>query len=389
MSVPLNNKTTEGKNRATSLDLARGVMLLLIALAHAPLYLYNSEPGIMQRAAGINFFDQIVNLFGMFFIDNRARAMFAVLFGYGLVLSFKSQISKGKTEKDTLKTIRRRSWYLILFGILLAIFIGGQDILMAYGLAGLLVSWLLTREIKTLIRTFSIVTLFYCLFTPIIWGFNMQKIGSYGFAPDVSATDTYLHTTMVTLIYFPTIPIMIHFLFPILPSVLAGMWIARYQLLTKPEQHVRTLYFIIFVGLTVSLLGALPLSLLGSVWHPGFFTAGLLSGLHMLTGIAGGLAYAAIFGIIGARLKKPGHISYSFIALGKRSLTFFVWNEAMIVLFLSPVALDLGGHVSNGIAAMIAVAIWIFSVVLATLLEKNNLNGPLEILLRRLVYKKK
>ncbi|MCM3398130.1 DUF418 domain-containing protein [Oceanobacillus profundus] len=389
MSVLLNNRITERKIRAVSLDLARGAMLLLIALAHAPLYLYTSEPGIMQRVESTNFFDEAVNLFGMFFIDNRARAMFAVLLGYGLVLSFESKISKGKKGIDAMKTIRRRSWYLILFGIMLAVFIGGQDILMAYGLAGLLVSWLLAREIKALIRTFTIITLVYCLFTPIIWGFNMQEIGSYGFAPEVSATDTYLNTMMLTLFSFPIIPIMNHLMFPILPSVLIGMWIARYQLLTEPEQHLKTLYFITLIGLTISLLGALPLSFLGSVWHPSFFVAGLISGLHMLTGIAGGLAYAAIFGIIGTKLKKPGLISHSLIALGKRSLTFYVWNEATLVLLLSPVALDLGGGVSNGIAALIAMGIWSFSVILAILLEKNNLNGPLEILLRRLVYKNK
>lgn len=56
------------------------------------------------------------------------------------------------------------------------------------------------------------------------------------------------------------------------------------------------------------------------------------------------------------------------------------------MLFLSPVALDLRGRVSNGIAAMIAVGIWSLSVILATLLEQN-LNGPLEILLRRFAYK--
>jgi uncharacterized membrane protein YeiB len=60
------------------------------------------------------------------------------------------------------------------------------------------------------------------------------------------------------------------------------------------------------------------------------------------------------------------------MALGKRSLTFYVWNEAMLVLFLSPVALDLRGRVSNGIAAMIAVGIWSLSVILATLLEKKS-----------------
>ncbi|WP_369902044.1 DUF418 domain-containing protein [Bacillus manliponensis] len=387
MSTSLNFRTTKTKERAISLDLARGTMLLLIALAHAPLYLYTSEPGLMQRVESINFFDQIVNLFGTFVIDNRARAMFAVLFGYGLVLAFESQISKGKSEKDALKMIRRRSSYLIAFGIVLAVFIGGQDILMAYGIAGLLVSWLLIRESKTLIRTFIFITVFYIIITPILWGFNMQEIGDYGFAPDVSAKDTYLSTTMMRMLVFPIIPIMIHFLFPILPSVLIGMWIAKHQLLTKPEQHLKTNYFITIIGLTVSLFGALPLSLIGSIWHPSFFTAGIINGLHILTGIAGGLAYAAIFGIIGAKLKNHGRFTLSLIALGKRSLTFFVWNETMLVLFLSPVALDLGRHVSNGIAAIIAVGIWILSVILATVLEKKNLNGPLEMLLRQFVYR--
>ena len=388
MAVPLNNRTTERKKRAVSLDIARGTMLLLIALAHAPLYLYTSEPGIMQRVASTNFFDEVVNLFGIFFIDNRARAMFAVLLGYGLVLSFESQISKGKSERNAIKSIRRRSWYLIAFGFILAVFIGGQDILMAYGLAGLIVGWLLKRETKTLIRAFTIITLFYCLSTPLVWGFNMLEIGSYGFPPEVSATDTYLNTTISNLFSFPIIPIMIHLMFPVFPSVLMGIWIARYQLLTKPELHLKTLNFITLIGLTVSLLGAVPLSLLGIVWNPSFFVSGLINGLHIITGFAGGLAYAAIFGLIGARLEKPGRFSYSLMALGKRSLTFYVWNEALLVLFLSPVAFNLGGHVGNSFAALIAVGIWILSVVLATILEKNNLNGPLEIVLRRLIYKK-
>jgi len=389
MTVSLNNRTAEGKKRAFSLDLARGAMLLLIALAHAPLYLYASEPGLMQRVASTNFFDQVVNLFGVFFIDNRARAMFAVLFGYGLVLSFNSQLSKGIMEKDAVKTIRRRSWYLMLFGFLLAVFIGGQDILMAYGLAGLLVSSLLTREIKTLIRTLAIITFIYCLSTPILWGFNLQEMQSYGFPPEFLATDTYLKTLVSNLFSFPIIPIMIHIMFPVLPSVLAGMWIARYHLLTKPERHIKTLSFMTLIGLTVSFLGALPLSFLGSLWRPSFFASGVIYGLHLLTGFAGGLAYAAAFGLIGAKLKEPKLFSYAFMALGKRSLTFYVWNEAMLVLFLSPAALDLGGRVSNGEAALIAAGIWIVSVALASLLEKNNLNGPVESLLRHLVYKKK
>ncbi|PGE52225.1 glyoxalase [Bacillus toyonensis] len=387
MDRSINDRTIE-KKRAVSLDLARGTMLLLIVLAHAPLYLYAADPGIMHRVESSSFFDQIVNLFGIFIIDNRARAMFAVLLGYGLVLAFEGQISKGKNEIQAVKRVRKRSLYLILFGIVLAVLIGGQDILMAYGLAGIFVSPLLKCKMKTLIRTFIIIAILYTIFIPIIWGLNMQSIGDYGFSPDVSAKDTYLSTTMIRLLFFPIIPVLIHFMFPILPSIILGLWIARYKLLIKPEQQLKKLYFITTIGLAISLIGALPLSFIGTIWYPTVFTAGMINGIHILTGIAGGLAYATGFGIIGSRLKNPGYFSLVLIALGKRSLTFFVLNEALLVIFLSPVAFDLGGHVSNAFAALIAICIWILSVIVALIMEKNNLNGPLEILLRRLVYKK-
>lgn len=387
MSSSICDGTLE-KKRAVSLDLARGTMLLLIVLAHAPLYLYAADPGIMHRVESSSFFDQIVNLFGIFIIDNRARAMFAVLLGYGLVLAFEGQISKGKNEIQAVKIVRKRSLYLILFGIVLAVLIGGQDILMAYGLAGIFVSPLLKCKMKTLIRTFIIIAILYTIFIPIIWGLNMQSIGDYGFSPDVSAKDTYLSTTMIRLLFFPIIPVLIHFMFPILPSIILGLWIARYKLLIKPEQQLKKLYFITTIGLAISLIGALPLSFIGTIWYPTVFRAGMINGIHILTGIAGGLAYATGFGIIGSRLKNPGYFSLALIALGKRSLTFFVLNEALLVIFLSPVAFDLGGHVSNAFAALIAICIWILSVIVALIMEKNNLNGPLEILLRRLVYKK-
>ena len=132
-------------------------MLLLIVLAHAPLYLYASESGIMSHPKSITFVDTLLNSFGELFIDNRARPLFAVLFGYGLVMSFEKQLSRGNSIKEAIKTIRRRCFYLILFGIILAVFIGGQDILMAYGIAGLVVGRLVPRDNKVLIKLVTII----------------------------------------------------------------------------------------------------------------------------------------------------------------------------------------------------------------------------------------
>jgi uncharacterized protein len=375
------------KKRVISLDLARGYMLLLIVLAHVPLYLYASEPGIMSRPESGHFVDSLINSFGELFIDNRARPLFAVLFGYGLVMTYQSQMRKGRTIKEAMKTIKRRSLYLILFGIVLAVLIGGQDILMAYGVAGLLVSWLLARPDKALIAVTSTLLCISILYIPPIWGFVVRGNGSYGYGSEYSPDNHYLQLVMDALFFFPIIPIFIHFLFPILPSVLAGIWMGRKQLLTASERHMSSLKMIAVAGILVSILGALPLVLIDEVWQPSLFVAGIINGIQIVTGFAGGIGYAALFGIIGIHIITPGPIINSIMALGKRSLTFFVFNEAVLVILLSPVALNLGGILTNTGVTLIAIIIWIIAVVIAAILEKFRMNGPLETLMLYLVYR--
>ncbi|WP_261134415.1 DUF418 domain-containing protein [Bacillus sp. Marseille-Q3570] len=373
--------------RAISLDLARGFMLLLIVLAHAPLFLYSSEPGVMSRPESVTFLDKLLNSLGELLIDNRARPMFAVLFGYGLAMVFEKQLTKGNSKKEAIQTIRRRCFYLILFGFILAVFIGGQDILMAYGVAGILVGWLLLRPNNTLIKVTTIVTFIFILYLPFIWGSFLNEIGSYGFGSDFSANDRYIQSLTEAIFYFPVIPVFIHFLFPILPSVLIGIWAGRKRLLIDSHLHHRTLKKITAIGMTISIFGALPLVMINEIWEPSFFVAGIIYGVQIVTGTAGGMGYAALFGMIGNFIENPGWITRSMTALGKRSLTFFILNETLLVILLSPVALGLGGVLTNTGVTLVAISIWLLAVVIASILEKFHINGPLERLMRHLVYR--
>jgi len=381
-------KNQPSSKRAISLDLARGLMLLLIVLAHAPLYLYASDPGVMSRPASVTFIDSIINSFGELFIDNRARPMFAVLFGYGLVMIFEKQRSRGKSTKEALKTIKRRCFYLILFGMILAVVIGGQDILMAYGLAGLFVAWLLPRNNKVLFKVTAIITLVIMIYLPLVWGSFISEMGSYGFGTDFSANDYYIQSFGNTMVSFPIIPIMIHFLFPVIPSVLIGIWAGRKRLLIDSHLHHKKLIKIATIGIALSIMGALPLVMINKVWEPSLFVAGIIWGVHIITGMAAGIGYAALFGVIGNLIQNPGWVTNSLAALGKRSLTFYVFNETLLVILLSPVALDLGGTLNNTGATFVAISVWILAVIIASILEKNNINGPLEVILRRLVYRR-
>ena len=109
---------TNQKKRALSLDLARGSMLFLIILSHVPLMMYLSEPGVITKMAPGNALESFINMLMEFFVDNRARPLFAVLFGYGIIMIYNKQ-SERRSISEARKLIFRRCIYLILFGMIL------------------------------------------------------------------------------------------------------------------------------------------------------------------------------------------------------------------------------------------------------------------------------
>lgn len=203
----------------------------------------------------------------------------------------------------------------------------------------------------------------------------------------LSTNSHYIQSVIEALFYFLLIPILIHLLFPVLPSVLVGMWFGRQQLLTKLHQ-TRTLKAIATVGIAISIIGAFPLVLVGDIWEPSLFLAGIIYGIHIVTGIAGGIGYAALFGMLSHYIKHPGWFTHSLTALGKRSLTFFVVNETLLVILLSPVAFGLGGILQNTGATVVAFSLWVSAIVIASIMERFGVKGPLESLMRYLVYQK-
>ncbi|MGH3670719.1 MAG: hypothetical protein ACRDSH_08780 [Pseudonocardiaceae bacterium] len=82
--------------RSLAPDLARGVMLLLIALSNAPLYLYgHGDFGDGLWVHGHPVLDQLVVLAQTIFVRGRAYPMFAFLFGYGIVQLLRRHVSGG------------------------------------------------------------------------------------------------------------------------------------------------------------------------------------------------------------------------------------------------------------------------------------------------------
>src|SRR5699024_1071543 len=96
--------------RVPAPDLARGFMLLLIALANTPAYLY----GQAQSGAGFqpvdgSLVDRVVQVVLISGVDLRVYPMFALLFGYGLAMVYRRQRDHGRSEPAARRLLQRRN----------------------------------------------------------------------------------------------------------------------------------------------------------------------------------------------------------------------------------------------------------------------------------------
>lgn len=72
--------------RSLAPDLARGMLLLFIAVANVWGYLYGREMGIGYRPVDGGTADRLVDGVVALLVDDRSRPMFAILYGFGIAM---------------------------------------------------------------------------------------------------------------------------------------------------------------------------------------------------------------------------------------------------------------------------------------------------------------
>lgn len=391
-------------SRAVAPDLARGAMLLLIALANTTVYLYGSP----RSSAGFQpldgeILDRIVQFLLIITVDMRVYPMFAFLFGYGLWMVFRRQRRVGASDGEASRLLHRRNAWLIVFGAVHALLLWGADILGAYGLTGLvIVALFLRRRDRTLLvwagigaalmAALAVLTALGALATltgaPIPAGAgNPETAGA-----DIALADP-LAAALARITSWPLQTVLMQGLLGMIvpASILLGIVAARHRLLEQPRQHLRLLTVTAIVGILLGWVGALPHALA----H-----LGVIRGLQevlwgfapwqMLTGLAGGLGYVAVFGLIGARAegRPPGSISVAVAATGRRSMTSYLLQSVLCAPLLAAWGLGLGDVLHSSTMFLFGLAVWLVTVAIAVWLERRGDRGPAESALRRLTYRR-
>ena len=386
--------------RALAPDLARGSMLLLIALANAAVAVFGNQPGAEAHPHG---WERPFNLLMFVFVHARAYPMFAVMFGYGLVQLARRQDAAGTGPGAARSVLVRRNAWLIVFGLVHAALLNFGDFLGAYGIVGVVFTLVLLRRGERVQRTvlwlwgamtvYPVVLGALALHRALDSGSGSALVPSSG-VDSLTAPD-YLTSVGDRLTEWPVHTLSV---LPFIIIVWLGAWAARRGVLEDPARHRKLLVRTAVAGLGIAFAGGVPLGLVSAGFvHVDKAAADTFTLLYEVSGQFGGPGYVALFGLLALRLSRAGTdgrptdgrpVVGALSALGQRSLSGYVFQSLVWVVVLSPYALDFGGRTGSPTfaAALTAVLTWLATVLGAALLQRRSLPGPAEKVLRRLTY---
>ncbi|GAB7192599.1 DUF418 domain-containing protein [Kineococcus sp. NUM-3379] len=376
---------TPVSERAPGPDVARGAMLLLIALANAHLFVTGRdvgfrgypEPGLLTGA------ERAVTTAQLLLVDGRAFPLFSLLFGYGIVQLARRREAAGAEPGAVRRLVRRRGWWMVLIGAVHGVLLWPGDIIGAYGLIAVLFAGVLLRG---RIRAMVVVGLTLVVLAGAGQGFR-ETAGATTLMPSLG-----LDSPLLALAFHVPEWLLIGLLLQttgLLAAVAVGSWAARRRLLEEPERHSGLLVRVAAGGLGAAVLGGLPLALMASgAWSdPGPGAQASAGVLHSLGGHAGGAGYAALFALLAARVaQRRGPVLTALAATGQRSMTSYLAQSVVFCALLASWGGGLGPRLGLGWTALVAVGTWLLTVLAASWMASAGRRGPAEVLLRRLTY---
>ncbi|RFU88667.1 DUF418 domain-containing protein [Streptomyces triticagri] len=371
---------TDLARRALAPDLARGFLLLFIALANSHYFLRGSEVlgGYPQHGSAL---DSAGTWLMATFVDGRAFPMFGLLFGYGVAHIVRRQ--GGAPPRTVRRLLWRRGLVLIVVGILHGLLLYVGDILGAYGALLFAGAWMVRWKDRWLLVIAAMFLVFVSLPTEGSLSVSSDPPDASMLPPDVGTMIVErLQVTPLVALAGP-----LGFLCPFA----IGLWAGRRRVLERPERYRILLWVTAVAGIGLAVLGAHPAALMssGALDVAGPDVLEVVGPLHDGTGVLGGFGYAALVALLAGRLEaRKGPAVRAIAAVGQRSMTCYLLQSVVWTVAFTPFLLDLSGTLTVTTTALLAAATWLGTVLLAHRMQLRGQRGPFEVLVRRVTYGK-
>ncbi len=362
--------------RVPLLDVLRGLALLGVLYANLPLHASGPLLGAGTAYDGADA--TVVRVIGALF-TGKFFVLFSLLFGLGVVLQDQRTRAAGT---DLRRRHRRRMVGLMALGVAHGVLLFDGDVLLAYGLLGLLLPRFLHRPARTLVRLATVLVGVGALLSAAVAG-----LGAVDLQTDLEpgpATLTYLDSLRLRAAGTAVqVPLLLVAGPPVFGMFLVGVAAAQRRWLERDEVLRRWR-----AALVMGVALAVPGGWVTGAWPlPGTSPAAQVVGV-LAVGLGGPLVALGTIGWTAGWLsaRPDSRLAAVLRDTGRMSLTCYLGQSLLLQPLLSPWGLDLA---RGPLWALLPVgaAVYVALALFASAWLRRSRHGPVEWALRSWTYR--
>jgi uncharacterized protein len=348
--------------------------------------------------------DRVTHFLVHFFVEGKFYSIFSFLFGFGFALQMARAEERGDLNASLFK---RRLFWLLVIGLLHAYLLWAGDILSIYALMGFLLILFRSKPTNSLLKWAFVLLLipiltyilFYILFVTIappdvaarveagqleFWNQTVSKVPQSSYLQILTGYNLNMIVGRYMGLFFDMrLP-------KLLAMFLLGFYAYRRGFFQNLSSHQPFIRRVLIYGFILGLAGNVAFAAVAgkeAVFPPS------------LAGIAGVISYAfgvpalALFFIAAVATmwqKEVWRRLLAFLApVGRMALTNYLLQTVICVLIFYGYGFGQFGRVGASGATLIALAIFLFQVLLSALWLKYFSYGPMEWIWRQLTYRQR
>ncbi|TFB22053.1 DUF418 domain-containing protein [Filobacillus milosensis] len=370
------------QNRVIAIDAIRGIALFGILMVnllsfHSPHFLYGGKEDFYDNGSVLAVID--------IFFQASFYPLFSMLFGLGMYMMYERLQEKGLEQKPILV---RRMVILAVFGLVHGIFIWYGDIMLVYGIIGLISLVFINKSSASLKKwAFGFLIVVTVIMSALSFGarelldtINQAKINQ-SFTHYQGDFSSILQQNVNDWVYMNNPFQWIIIFLNILPMFLFGMMIQKRGWVRDLSDHRK--------DIKTWLIGTFAIFV---VFKVGPYLFGMPTWLNSAQDMIGGsfssIFYFLLFLVL-INKRNVSLITRILSNVGRLSLTNYIMQSLLGVLIFYGIGFNLYGSLTAFELILVAILIFSFQMLFSYWYVKYFRYGPLEWVYRSLTYRER
>ncbi|HEX8174650.1 MAG TPA: DUF418 domain-containing protein [Pyrinomonadaceae bacterium] len=391
------------QERIEVLDVLRGLAICGILIGNVQWFSgYGLMPDSLTQQSPIA--DRITHFLVHFFVEGKFYSIFSFLFGFGFALQIARAGERGDLKASLFK---RRLFWLLVIGLAHAYLLWAGDILSVYAVMGFLLilfrkkadgsllKWAIVLMVVPILSYILLYVLFVAFVSPEalakldaakidFWNESVRKVQQSSYLQIITDFNLkYIMGRYISLLFEMRLP-------KILAMFLLGLYAYRRGFFQDLPKHQSLIRRVLIYALILGLIGNVAFAALAgkeAVLPPS--PAGVVGVISYAFGVpALALFFIALVATLWQRASWRRLLAF-LAPVGRMALTNYLLQTVICVLIFYGYGFGQFGKVGALSATLIALAIFLFQIIVSAFWLRYFSYGPMEWIWRQLTYRQR